>query len=832
MKELLTVFMFLYATIVQGTDYYVSSGGDDNKAGTSPALAWKSLAKVQSESANLRPGDRVLFRKGDTFYGHLSLKDLHGIDNNFIVIGAYGSGPNPVLDGSVKVSDWAIDKGNIWTANLSSHRVKTSMKGVYFKGQFLNKARHPNLDAPNQGYLTEDVGHDFNDKSVIKDHDLPKLFTDHYWQGAEVVSRTREWLLDISTMNRQQESTIYLGEKLTYGIPKGFGYFFQNSYKALDKDKEWYYDPSTDKLYLYFDNIDPNDHAIEVAYHDTVLGLTNSSYVKIENLTLQKGRSNTVLLTNVNHCHFISNQILLSAENGMSVTDAESLIIENNTINHTQNNALQLSANNTLIQDNEVKNTALVAGMGTTGNGQYIACFISGKNNTFRYNEIINTGYNAIHFGSGPWTIENNLVDHFNMVKSDGGGIYCFQNTEKGTKVRNNIILNGGGNSANAGVAPSPYAKVRGLYVDGGSSNILYEGNTVAFCGEGMLMNSCSNITVNHNTFIGSRETSLRVTWHGNIKQDARNILVKNNIFIAANDHFPIYAIETKKDDIELFGNFDNNTLSQPLSSSSPRNLYVFYTRENIIKKGKSALDDQYYSYSDLKEWIYGKHDVLPYVHYARYSTKNPGSNIVANATMDASFQDKNSWLRLHTSSPSFHMERTSEEGINGNSLKATFSNPEAGDVGYVIQKNIPVTKDAFYQVNFDIKGTTNASIVFKFLTGCCGRTHTIKPFQTSTSTTNYQYIFKAAETTKEGRIMIDIKATPGEVYLDNFTIKKVTVEETEFEDVVKLEYNASKQIKKIELKEKYVSIDGSPVTQIINLKPYESIVLLKVAPQ
>lgn len=828
MKNLFTTLLFLYSVVAQGTDYYVSNSGNDNNAGTSPALAWKTLSKVQSEAENLQPGDRVLFRKGDTFYGQFILKDVQGTEHNFIVIGAYGSGANPVLDGSVKVTDWAVDKGNIWVVHCSDYHANTPMKGVYFDGQFINKARHPNLDAPNKGYLTEDVGHDFNDNAIIKDHDLPKLFADNYWQGAEIVSRTREYLLDISTVNRHTGNTIYLANKLTYGIPKGYGYFFQNSYKALDQDKEWYYNPAERKLYIYFDKIKPKEHTIEMAYHDTVLGLANCSYVKVENLTLQKGHTNTVSFDNLSHCHFTSSQVLFSAENGMKVTNCQFLQIENNTIDHTQNNAIELTANNTLIQDNEIRNTAVVAGMGTTGNGQYIACFISGKNNTFKYNKVLNTGYNAIHFDAGPWAIENNLIDHFNVVKNDGGGIYCFKNSDR-SKVNNNIILHGGG--AEEGVAPAPYPKDRGLYADGGTSNVSYEGNTVAYCGEGMLMNSCSNITVTNNTFVGNRAVSLRATWHGNIKQDVRNIIVKDNIFVAANDYYPIYAIETKKNDRELFGTFDYNILSQPLSSASPYSPYLFYTKEDIGFPGKGNLDYQYYSHIDLKGWIYGNHDVLSPINYDRFALKNDDANTITNSSMNNSFSDNKSWLRSNTSSNSFSVNRITNEGINGNTLKAEFSNPNTGDKGSVVHKNIAVTKDTFYQLSFDVKGTTNSTIVFRFVTGCCGKLHTARPLNVNTTTTNYQYIFKAAETTKEGRVFISMKAANGVVYMDNFTIKKVTVEEAEFGGIVKLEYNASKQTKNIELKDRYMSVDGSPVPKMISLKPYESMVLFKVLP-
>eukprot|EP01044_Picomonas_judraskeda_P037116 COSAG03_NODE_16699_length_394_cov_1.237288_1_plen_91_part_10 len=42
--------------------FYVDPQGSDSAAGTSPGSAWKSVSRVNSES--LKPGDRVLFKRG------------------------------------------------------------------------------------------------------------------------------------------------------------------------------------------------------------------------------------------------------------------------------------------------------------------------------------------------------------------------------------------------------------------------------------------------------------------------------------------------------------------------------------------------------------------------------------------------------------------------------------------------------------------------------------------------------------------------------------------------------------------------------------------------
>ena len=75
---------------IKGTTYYVSADGDDTNDGLSPDTSWKTLTKVSS--AELQPGDGVLFRRGDLFRGFLETQDA-------VSYGAYGAGKKPKFYG-------------------------------------------------------------------------------------------------------------------------------------------------------------------------------------------------------------------------------------------------------------------------------------------------------------------------------------------------------------------------------------------------------------------------------------------------------------------------------------------------------------------------------------------------------------------------------------------------------------------------------------------------------------------------------------------------------------------------------------------------------------
>ena len=88
--------------------YYIAMNGNDANTGNywNP---WKTLAKASAafetdgNGGFLNPGDRILFRSGDTFKGELKVK-RSGIKDNPIAISYYGPGELPILSGSGNIT--------------------------------------------------------------------------------------------------------------------------------------------------------------------------------------------------------------------------------------------------------------------------------------------------------------------------------------------------------------------------------------------------------------------------------------------------------------------------------------------------------------------------------------------------------------------------------------------------------------------------------------------------------------------------------------------------------------------------------------------------------
>src|SRR5688572_6407639 len=100
---------------VSGQTYYLSQNGSDDNKSPGKLTPWHSLQKLQDHINILKAGDSILFEKGSVFFGTLSLQGS-GSEDKQIYLGAYGTGPKPVITGSVEIKNWRKLENNIWVA--------------------------------------------------------------------------------------------------------------------------------------------------------------------------------------------------------------------------------------------------------------------------------------------------------------------------------------------------------------------------------------------------------------------------------------------------------------------------------------------------------------------------------------------------------------------------------------------------------------------------------------------------------------------------------------------------------------------------------------------
>ncbi|MEI6500177.1 MAG: LamG-like jellyroll fold domain-containing protein, partial [Armatimonadota bacterium] len=111
-----------------GKTYYVDSvHGSNANTGLSQTQPWQDFTKVNGMT--LGPGDALLLKRGSEFRTELSLS-AHGTADNWAVIGAYGTGPRPIIRRSWDIDDRCALLTNSDYLHVSSLVVCCAGKGL------------------------------------------------------------------------------------------------------------------------------------------------------------------------------------------------------------------------------------------------------------------------------------------------------------------------------------------------------------------------------------------------------------------------------------------------------------------------------------------------------------------------------------------------------------------------------------------------------------------------------------------------------------------------------------------------------------------------------
>jgi parallel beta-helix repeat protein len=566
MKSILSAFGLLLCFVSSfATDYYVSSvSGNDSRTSaeaTNPATPWKSINKVNSFFVNLRPGDRVLFKRGETFYGSL-VATKSGTSAAPITIAAYGTGNKPILTGFTSLGGWVSKGGGIYECYSASFPAKLNMVAV--KEISTPMGRWPNANAANKGYLTFES---YTATSII-DKELTSVVN---WTSGELVLRAHHWVLDKRKISSHSGTSLAYSEATTYTPKPGYGYFVQNHIKTLDQFGEWYYNASTKKLSMYFGATSPSNVSVKAALINDIIVVNNQSYLVFDNLHVRGSNEDLIYLYGSNYTRVQNSDFSLAGTNGIFAPKTTHLTIENCTVQNTNNNGIDLSGTGhySTIRNNVIKNIGVFAGMGITGNHSNVGMRVNGDNVLIEYNKLDSIGYIGIRFTGNYVTVKNNVVDHFCFVKDDGGGIYTISDNaiEKfGRKIINNIVMNGVG--AKEGTNTTTVQQASGIYLDNYSSGVTISGNTMVRCGKvGLLIRNSYKVTATNNTMFDNTCQNL-LMYDDASRTETRLINFKHNVMVSKVPSQYVAQYYSKLTDMSRFGVLDSNYYARPLDDS------------------------------------------------------------------------------------------------------------------------------------------------------------------------------------------------------------------------------------------------------------------------
>lgn len=491
-RLLLSAALFFIILTGNATIYYVSTAGNDSNSGTSAENAWKSLSKVSN--FDFKPGDQILFKRGDQWTGTITVKSS-GTSGSPIVYGAFGTGSNPKIYGSEKITNWKNHSGNIYKATVSK-----AVNQLFVNDDKLKVARHPN-----SGYLK------VTSVQSSKKFTSTDLSSGIDYTGASWFGRTGYYFNPTHNVVSSSGNSITLDEVPQKDLNVGEGFVLMNKLSFLDQAGEWCYDPTNKTVYLWLPNGDsPDNYTIKGSTYDRGIYASRKNYITIQGLELlhQAGKGIEIAYSN----NWVIDGNIFSYPDSYAIieeTYGENHKVSNNRVTGANHIGFQLRTNNSEVSDNVISNIGLLDNLGISGNGKYYygsAMFVAGKNNVIRYNRITDINYNGIYFAGPKNLIEYNFIENTCLMKGDGGGIYTTQpgtNPTTGSVVRHNIIINTVG--SNQGYT-SNVQFGDGIYIDESAHGVIVEYNTVyKSANAGIKLHKTDANIVRHNTVMDSR---------------------------------------------------------------------------------------------------------------------------------------------------------------------------------------------------------------------------------------------------------------------------------------------------------------------------------------
>lgn len=800
-------------------NYYIATTGNDANNGTSTSTPWKSISKVNSYFGSMAAGDSILFKRGDVFYGAIRV-NKSGSSSSRIIISAYGTGTvKPVISGGTIVTSWTSLGNNLWKSNtLTAKKVNVVTVSDASKQQ----GRYPNANAASSGYLYFET---VSSKSSVTDNQLTSTPN---WKGGEIAIKPNPWTLDEFPVTSHSGGTINFSGNTT-SINKNYGYFIQNHPLTLDQQYEWYYDVVAKQLTMYSTSSPSN---VKVASIDTLCYIYNRSYITIKGLSFQGANQEAISLNTTTGITIDGCTINNSGTNAVRARNSISPVVQNCSISNSYNIGVDfgdINNANGLIKNNTIARTGIIAGMGY----DLTAINTTGSGHTIQGNTIDSCGFVGIRFGRGSnITIKNNVINTFCFVKSDGGGIYTWNNYDPATtyynnKIIGNILMNGIGNTdGTAATIPD----VDGIYMDDNTGNVEITDNTVTnVAGSGMYIHNNFNMNVQRNTLYNNGREQVNFTHNlaylngvlTSYNTPLRNITFKKNILFSKKSTQTVFEEYTILDDVNSTGTTDSNYYCRPANEND-----IFH----ITKALSTGTTSTTYNLGTWKKsFTKDAHSkTTPVVIPTHITSGITGTNKVTNGQFTSSTSGVTAWSSNNNQIVSWD---NSSKITGTGSLKVSFPSSVAGTYTYLYSPVGSISSSKNYVLKFTTVGTTNNGGVDVYLRKAASPYTTLSSVQTGSfgiTKKYHEYAFTAPASDAAASYLIEVNQNSGTVYIDDIELYEATVTTLNIDDYIRFEYNATSVNKTVSLSTKYFGIDSTVYTSNIVLAPYSSKILIK----
>ena len=518
------VALLCLAFPAMATDFYVDADtGNDSNDGRSTATAFKTISAAVAAMAD---GDVCLIAGG-------VYREQVTVTGNNMTFKPSGDGL-VIVTGTEKVNNWVSAGNGIYKADMSGVAMDDrGVTQVLFNKERMEIARYPNNTSDNLLTFTAGVGNINGSLNQINSPQIQDSGVD--WRGAKVWMQGGDfwWGSAGSVISSSSGGRItFPGMKDLKPYDKG-RFFIYNTLKALDVDKEWFYDDRSTARTIYFrapGGVNPSDGAElrvrELGFDVPGSGNTFSGLYLYAATFNVNGANNKITNSKIFYPTPFFDQWSGIVRNYHPVDERASGVrlagagntIEKSEIAYSWGDGVTLGG-----EGNTVKNCRIHdVGWRAT---EAAAVYTRGNKHLVQNNVLYNLGRaGVVHRKSWDMKILNNDIYHYGYLTNDLGGTYTFE-TDGGqdighgrpgdyddfgkTSARTEVAYNWIHDTRNGFTYSGNFAK-EGLYIDNRSYNIIMHHNAVWNLpdGAGFRVNYTARYQgIYNNTFWNTRES-------------------------------------------------------------------------------------------------------------------------------------------------------------------------------------------------------------------------------------------------------------------------------------------------------------------------------------